>query len=390
MYMEMTSPRKLVSGAGALEHVKTLKGERAFIVMSGAFAKRNPTVAATLESYLKEAGFAVTKIFSEGREPTLDYVRESAKIMEQFAPDHIFAVGGGSTLDAAKIMKVIYEFPDISDEALFRRFNLPSLERKASMVAIPTTSGTGSEVTPFNMVFVKTGNAEVPYIKNSVADYQTIPDVVILDPAFTISMSPEVTANTGLDALVHAIEAYTSKKPKNIFSDLYTLEAIRTIVENLPIVYKDGANVEARAKLQYASMMAGIAIANRGTGLAHGIGNPLGAFGVAHGVAVALVLDAVMKFNFAFCRDGYREIAVCLGVAPGTDEAMFQALMDKIAGLKQAIAFPAKITAFGISGEAYRTKIDFLAQDAVGAGSTLVNPRTPTVDDIKQILTSIC
>lgn len=390
MSFETNFSPKVIAGAGALQGLKSLKGKRAFILMSGSFAKSNFAVSSSIEDYLKEAGFEVMTLQSQGREPTLDYVRESATLMQEFAPDTIVAVGGGSTIDSAKIMRVLYECPDITDEALFKRFNLPVVERKAKLVAIPTTSGTGAEVTPFNMVFVKTGNPELPLSKNAVADYQTMPEMVILDPALTAGLSPEITANTGLDALVHAIEAYSSNKPKNIFSDVYTLEAIKTIVEYLPAAYKNGDDLEARGKMQYAATMAGIAIASRGTGLAHGMGNPLGALGIPHGAAVAIVLAAVMNFNHSACTGAYMDIAHCLGIGAGSDDQVFSQLIDKISALIKEVGFPEKITAFGVSKEEYMRKIDSMAKEALVAGATQVNPRVPSFGDIKQILTSIC
>lgn len=391
MYMEMTLPRKIIGGEGALGYLKTLKGKKAFIVMSGSFARSNPDSASMVGKYLDEAGFTYDIIYSQGQEPTLDYVKESVKQLQEFAPDNIIAVGGGSTLDAAKIMNIFYECPDISDEALFNRFNLPPMLGKANVIAIPTTSGTGSEVTPYNVVFIKTDNPDIPYIKTTVADYQTIPDVVILDPTFTESMSPDVTSNTGMDALVHAIEAYISKKPKNILSDVHALEAIKTIFEYLPRAYANGNDIEARAKMQYAATMAGIAIANRGTGLAHGAGQQLGpVFGITHGLSVSIVLVPVLRFNYDACTREYLEIAHHLGISEPTDNSTIEKLFDKINNLIKSINFPIMIQQIGIDKEDYLKKMDIMAKNALQNGATLTNPKMPTIEDVKDIFLSIC
>ncbi|MBA7498437.1 hypothetical protein ES704_01174 [subsurface metagenome] len=254
MIVETILPKRIVSGENSLTYLKSLKGKRSCLIISGTFARVNSGVVDLVKKYLKEAGIIWHIIYSQGQEPTLEYVKKSAKEVQEFLPDTIITIGGGSTIDAAKIMEVLYEYPDINDDDLFKRFNLPSIRNKIkTFVAIPTTSGTGSEVTPYNVVLVKTDNPDVPLIKNSVVDYQTIPDVIILDPVFTVSMPAAITASTGMDALVHAIEAYISKKPKNVFSDLYALEAIKLTFEYLPKAYKDGENLIARAKMQYAA-----------------------------------------------------------------------------------------------------------------------------------------
>ncbi|MHB1652946.1 MAG: iron-containing alcohol dehydrogenase [Desulfitobacteriaceae bacterium] len=384
--LETVLPQKIISGDGSLEYLKTLKGERAFVIVSGAFAKTNPESMAQIKKYLDNAGLAYEIVYSQGQEPSLDYVKESAKLLQDFSPDYIIAVGGGSTLDSAKIMKVLYEFPDISNELLFKRFSLPPMQGKTSLIAIPTTSGTGSEVTPYNVVYVKTDNLDIPFIKTTVADYQTMPDVVLLEPTFTVSMSPDVTANTGMDALVHAIEAYISKKPKNAFSDMYALEAIKIILEYLPKAYSNGTDIEARAKMQYAATMAGIAIANRGTGLAHGTGQQLGpAFGVRHGLSVSIVLEPVLEFNYEVCTKEYLQIADYLGIKEDNDEKKAKAFFDRVKELMQKIEFPTKVQQIGIEKEEYLEKIDIMAKNALENGATLTNPKMPTLDDAKQI-----
>lgn len=389
-FVQTVLPKEVVSGSGSLAYLKELKGSKAALVMSGSFVKSNPELVAQIKTYIEAAGLKYEIIYSQGQEPSLDYVKESAKVLQSFAPDYIIAIGGGSTLDAAKIMKVLYEFPDITDKELFTRFALPQMQGKVKLIAVPTTSGTGSEVTPYNVVYINTDNPEVPVIKSTVADYQTLPDVVLLEPAVTVSMPPSVTANTGMDALVHAIEAFISKKPKNAFSDMYALEAIRTIMEYLPKAYNDGSDLEARSKMQHAATMAGIAIANRGTGLAHGTGQQLGpVFGVRHGLSVSIVLEPVLKYNYDACKQEYLQIANFIGINEDSDEKSIETLLAKIKELMKKIDFPSIIQQIGIDQADYMKKLDILAQNALLNGATLTNPKLPTLEDAKQIFLSI-
>ena len=390
--IETILPKRIVSGENSLTYLKNLKGKRASVIISGTFTRVSSGVVDLVKKYLKDAGIIWHIIYSQGQEPTLEYVKKSAKKVQEFLPDTIVAIGGGSTIDAAKIMEVFYEYPDISDNDLFKRFNLPPIRNKIkTFVAIPTTSGTGSEVTPYNVVLVKTDNPEVPLIKNSIVDYQTIPDVIILDPVFTVSMPAAITASTGMDALVHAIEAYISKKPKNIFSDLYALEAIKLIFKYLPKAYKDGKNLISRAKMQYAATMAGIAIAHRGTGLAHGTGQQLGpVFGVRHGLSVSIVLQPVLKYNELVRKKEYLEIANYIGINEKTEEKTIKKFLEKLKELMKSIDFPSTIQDIGIEKEKYLKNLDLMAKNAMENGATSTNPRIPTIEEIKEIFLSLC
>lgn len=392
MIVETILPKRIVSGENSLTYLKSLKGKRSCLIISGAFARVNSGVVDLIKKYLKKAGVTWHIIYSQGQEPTLEYVKESAKKVQEFLPDTIVAIGGGSTIDAAKIMEIFYEYPDISDNDLFKRFNLPSIRNKIkTFVAIPTTSGTGSEATPYNVVLVKTDNPEVPLIKNSVVDYQTIPDVIILDPVFTVSMPAAITASTGMDALVHGIEAYISKKPKNIFSDLYALEAIKLIFKYLPKAYKDGKNLIARAKMQYAATMAGIAIAQRGTGLAHGAGQQLGpVFGVRHGLSVSIILQPVLKYNMPVRKKEYLEIAHYIGISEENEEKTIERFLKKLGELMKLIDFPSTIQDIGIKEGAYLKNLDLMAKNALENGATSTNPRIPTIEEIKEIFLTLC
>ena len=392
MVIETIFPKRIVSGKDSLTYLKSLKGKRASIIIDGTFAKVNPGVMELVKKYLKEVDITWHVIYSQGQEPTLEHVKKSAKKVQKFLPDTMLAIGGGSTIDTAKITEVLYEYPDISDDDLFKRFALPPIRNKIKkFIAIPTTSGAGSEATPYSIVLVKTNNPDVPLIKNSIVDYQTIPDVVILDPIFTASMPMGITASTGMDALVHAIEAYISKKPKNNFSDLYALKAIKLVFEYLPKAYKEGNNFIARAKMQHAAIMAGIAIAHRGTGLAHGIGQQLGPiFGVKHGLSVSIVLQPVLKYNKPVRKKEYFEIANYIGINEETEEKTIGKFLEKLKELMESINFPSTIQDIGIEKEAYLKNLDLMAKNAMENGATSTNPRVPTIEEIKEIFLSLC
>ncbi len=204
-------------------------------------------------------------------------------------------------------------------------------------------------------------------------------------------MPPSISASTGMDALVHAIEAYISKKPGSVFTNEYALKAIKLIFEYLPRAYKDSNDIEARTKMQEAATMAGIAIANKGTGLAHGTGQQLGpVFNVRHGLSVSIVLEAVMRFNYDECINEYLEISRYLGIDEGEKVRTIQKLFHTIKKLMDKIDFPTKIQDLGINKEDYISKIDFMAENALKNGATLTNPKRPTLEDAKKVFLSIC
>jgi acetaldehyde dehydrogenase/alcohol dehydrogenase len=377
-------PQTIVCGEDSIRYLETVPAKRATIVLSDSFRKGNPEVWAVIKEILAQNGTAFQEISGPGREPTLAYCKEAACAINQFSPDLIIAVGGGSTLDAAKVMEIYYEHPDITDEAIQNRFSLPKIRTKARHIAIPTTSGTGSEVSPFNVVYVDTGNPVMPQIKVGIADYQTIPNVVLLDPSFTFSAPQNVTASTGMDAFVHAIESYTSAKPANPFTDLHALEAMKLILEWLPVAYKEPRNVAARSHMQIAATMAGLSIASRGTGLAHGVGQQLGPlFGVSHGLSVSVVLEPVMRFNAPAVLSRYAEIARYVGLGGDNDEKSFENLIAKVTELMNDMKIPKKLAELKISEEEYLSKMDVLVHNALENGGTKFNPRVPNAAEVE-------
>jgi acetaldehyde dehydrogenase/alcohol dehydrogenase len=345
------------------------------------------------------------EIFSEvAPDPTLSIVTKGLERIKTFRPDVLIAMGGGSPIDATKIMWVMYEHPEITFEGLSQRFmdirkriyNVPEQPRKSMMIAIPTTSGTGSEVTPFAVV-----TDDATGIKYPVTDYELTPDMAIVDPELALSMPKSLTAYSGIDAIVHAIEAYVS-----IFANEYTngqaLEAARLLVKYLPSSYMTGASdLKAKEKVHYAATMAGMAFANAFLGVCHSMAHKLGAaFHIPHGLANALLISQVIRYNatdvpkkqaafaqykYPLAIDRYSKIADYLGLQGATNEDKIDALVAKIEELKKNLDIPLSIKNAGVNEAEFMAKIDELSELAFDDQCTGGNPRFPLISEIKEL-----
>ncbi|PKG59227.1 bifunctional acetaldehyde-CoA/alcohol dehydrogenase [Shewanella sp. GutDb-MelDb] len=361
---------------------------------------------------LKSQGLETEVFYDVEADPTMLIVNQGAKVAQSFQPDVIIALGGGSPMDAAKIIWVMYEHPDVDFADLALRFmdirkriyKFPKLGKKAMMVAIPTTSGTGSEVTPFAVVTdEKTG------MKYPIADYELTPNMAIIDPNLVMNMPKSLTAFGGIDAITHALEAYVSVM-SNEFSDGQALQALDLLFTHLPAAYEHGANAPiAREKVHNGATIAGIAFANAFLGVCHSMAHKLGAeFHLAHGLANALLISNVIRFNAtdmptkqaafsqydrpkALCR--YAKIAehLKLNGTQGegiTDEEKVEALLKEIDALKEKIGIPSSIQAAGVNEADFIAKLDELAEDAFDDQCTGANPRFPLIAELKQVLLS--
>ena len=337
-------------------------------------------------------------------DPTLETINRGVELMRSFGPDVVIALGGGSPIDAAKIMWLLYERPEITFEGLAMRFMdirkriyaLPELGRKATMVAIPTTSGTGSEVTPFAVV-----TDERTGVKYPLADYELTPDMAIVDSQLVSSMPPRLTAYSGIDALTHALEAMVS-----VLSTDYTngmaLEAIRVLFKYLPQAYRDGGrNAKAREKVHNAATMAGMAFANAFLGVCHSTAHKLGsAFDLPHGLANALMVSHVIRFNAddaptkqtAFpqythpdAKGRYARVADYLGLGGASAEEKVDALIARIEELKAELDIPGSIREAGVDEMAFLTKAETLARHAFDDQCTGANPRYPLIEELKTL-----
>lgn len=345
------------------------------------------------------------EIFSDVEpDPSFDTVKKGAAMMEKFQPDVIIALGGGSAMDAAKGMWVYYEHPDANFEGLRlrfldirkRAFKFPKMGKKAKMVSIPTTSGTGSEVTSFAVISDKEKNMKYP-----LADYELTPDVAIIDPQFVLSLPKAPTADTGLDVLTHAIEAYVSVMASD-YTDALAIKACQLVFEYLPRAYKNGADDrEAREKMHNASCMAGMAFTNAFLGVNHSIAHKIGGeYHVPHGRANAVLLPYVVKYNSqmpskfvswpkykSFIADKkYAEIAHACGFGGKTVEESVNNLIKAIQNLMAECNMPKSFAECGIDENEYMTKLADIANKAFEDQCTTANPRLPLVKEIEEIM----
>ncbi|MDQ2098813.1 MAG: bifunctional acetaldehyde-CoA/alcohol dehydrogenase [Tychonema bourrellyi B0820] len=358
---------------------------------------------------LEEIGIAHYTFYDVEPDPSLATVRKGLAICNSFHPDVIIAFGGGSPMDAAKVMWLMYEHPDIEFEGLAMRFmdirkrvyELPPLGEKAMMVSIPTTSGTGSEVTPFAVV-----TDEKSGIKYPLADYALTPNIAIVDPELTMNMPKRLTAYGGIDALTHAIEAYVSVLASEYTNGL-ALEAIRLLFKYLPSAYKNGAkDPKAREKVHYAATIAGMAFANAFLGVCHSIAHQLGGnCHIPHGLANALMISHVIRYNATdvpfkqatFSQNKYpnstwryAQIANYLNLGGETDEEKVEKLIEAVEELKRQVEIPATIQEVlleqGVADDFFFAHVEEMADRAFDDQCTGANPRYPLIADLKQLL----
>lgn len=382
-----TLPRDLYHGAGSLEELKNLKGKKAVVVVGGGSMKRFGFLQ-RVEEYLKEAGMEVALFEGVEPDPSVETVMKGAKLMQEFGPDWIVAIGGGSPIDAAKTMWAFYEYPDTRFEDLITPFSFPTLRTKAKFCAIPSTSGTATEVTAFSVI-----TDYEKGIKYPLADFNITPDVAIVDPDLAETMPQKLTANTGMDAMTHAIEAYVSTLHCD-YTDPLALHAIKMIHAYLVDSYN--GDKEARARMHNAQCLAGMAFSNALLGIVHSMAHKTGAAfsggHIVHGAANAMYLPKVIKFNSkepeAMAR--YADIARFIGLAGDGDEALTDALIAEIKEMnkKLNIAPCIKLYEGGIIDEKeFNEKLATVAELAVGDACTGSNPRAIDPEQMAKLLT---
>ena len=387
----------------ALDELKTVRGAKKAFIVTDTFLYENGYTKPITDK-LDEMGIAHTTFFNVQPDPTLANATEGAKQMVAFQPDTIIAMGGGSAMDAAKIMWVLYEHPeaDFMDMAMRfidirkRVYTFPKMGEKAYFIAIPTSAGTGSEVTPFAVITdEKTG------VKYPLADYELLPNMAIIDTDFHMSAPKGLTAASGIDAVTHAVEAYAAMLATD-YTDGLALRALKMIFEYLPRAYDNGQNdVEAREKMANAATMAGMAFANAFLGICHSMAHKLGAFHhLPHGVANALMIEEVIRFNAAeapvkmgtfsqydhpHTMARYAEIAQYLGCAGKTDEESVENLIKKINDLKARVGIKETIKDYGIDEADFLERLDDMVEQAFDDQCTGANPRYPLMSEIKQM-----
>ena len=397
-------PQKVYFKRGATDlALRELQGRKKAFIVTDRFLF-NSGAADQIIKVLDEIGIDHEVFFDVKPDPTLSTIEDAYAIMKPFEPDVIIALGGGSPMDAAKILWLKYEQPDTVFEDIAMRFmdirkricQLPELGKKALMVAIPTTSGTGSEVTPFSII-----TDDKSGVKYAIADYALTPSMAIVDPNFVDGMPKGLTAASGIDALVHAIEAYVSCMATN-FTNSNALEATKLVFKYLGRSYHEGANDPiAREKMHYAATIAALAFANAFLGLCHSMAHKLGAmFHVPHGVANALLIRQVIKYNATDCPkkqatfpqykypcavERYAQIADELKLGGSSNEEKTQLLIDAIDKLMSDVQLPKSIKEFGVTEEDFYAKLDEMVELAFDDQCTGANPVYPLMEDMKQL-----
>ena len=397
-------PSKIYFKRGALDlALRELEGKKRAFIVTDRFLFNSGAVD-NITKILDEIGIEHEVFFDVKPDPTLSTLNQAMAVLKPFEPDVIISLGGGSPMDAAKIMWLMYEQPDTKFEDISMRFMdirkricaIPELGKKAMMVAIPTTSGTGSEVTPFAII-----TDDETHVKYAIADYALTPNMAIVDPNFVDGMPKGLTSASGIDALVHAIEAYVSCMATN-FTNSNALEATKLVFRYLERSYKEGAaDPMAREKMHYAATIAGMAFSNSFLGLCHSMAHKLGAmYHVPHGVANALLIRQVMKFNasdapkkqatfpqykFPCAKTKYGQIADELGLGGKNDDEKVQLLIEAVDKLMKSIDLPNSIKDFGVDEETFMNNLDELVELAYDDQCTGANPVYPLLSDIKQI-----
>lgn len=379
-----TLPRDVYYGKGSLEELKNLKGKKAILVVGGGSMKRQGFLDKAV-NYLKEAGMEVELFEGVEPDPSVETVMKGAEAMRAFEPDWIVSMGGGSPIDAAKAMWAFYEYPDTTFEDLCVPFNFPELRQKAKFAAIPTTSGTATEVTAFSVITnYQTG------VKYPLADFNITPDVAIVDPDLVQALPIKQVAYTGMDALTHAIEAYVSTL-NGPFTDPLALQAIEMVLDYLPASY--AGNMDAREQMHYAQCLAGMAFSNALLGIVHSMAHKTGAAfstgHIPHGCANAIYLPYVIRYNAKdpVAAGRYAEIARRMGLDGTSQKALINSLCEKISEFNRRLDIPATLKEFGIVEDEFKEKVAKIAELAVGDACTGSNPRAIDPAAMEKLLT---
>ena len=387
----------------ALDELKNVMGKKRAFIVTDSFLYHNGYTKPIADK-LDEMGIVHTTFFDVAPDPTLASAKEGAEQMKAFQPDCIIALGGGSAMDAGKIMWVLYEHPeaDFMDMAMRfidirkRVYTFPKMGEKAYFIAVPTSAGTGSEVTPFAVI-----TDEKSGVKYPLADYQLLPNMAIIDPDFHMSAPKGLTAASGIDAVTHALEAYASMMATD-YTDGLAIQALKGIFEYLPRAYDNGqTDIEAREKMANCATMAGMAFANAFLGVCHSMAHKLGAFHhLPHGIANALMIEEVLRFNAAeapakmgtfsqydhpHTLARYAEVSRALGFGGKNDKESLENLINAINALKDRVGIKKTIRDYGVDEKDFLDRLDAMTEQAFDDQCTGANPRYPLMSEIKQM-----
>lgn len=394
--MRFTLPRDLYHGKGALENLKNLEGKKAIVCVGGGSMKRNGFLDRAVK-YLEEAGMEVKLYEGIEPDPSVTTVMKGAAVMEEFQPDWIVAMGGGSPIDAAKAMWIKYEYPEITFEEMCKVFGIPKLRKKAHFCAIPSTSGTATEVTAFSIITDYDKGIKYP-----IADFEITPDVAIVDPDLAETMPVKLVAHTGMDAMTHAIEAYVSTANCN-YTDPLAIHAIEMIQANLVKSYS--GDMSCRDDMHDAQCLAGMAFSNALLGIVHSMAHKTGAAFVdqgghiIHGAANAMYLPKVIKFNAKdeTAAKRYAFIADFLHLGGNTQDEKIDNLIAMLRKMNDDLNIPHCIKNYGegglpaetgfVSEEEFKAKLHDIAANAILDACTGSNPRQPSQEEMEKLLT---
>lgn len=359
--------------ADSLDYLKNLTGERAVLVTGGSSMKRFGFLDKAAD-YLKEAGIESIVVDGVEPNPSVKTVERGKEAMLDFEPDWVIAIGGGSALDAAKIMWAFYEYPELKFDDIIEVGSIPELRKKAKFIAIPSTSGTASEITAFSVITDTERKIKYPIVSPEI-----IPDVAIVDPQIPATMPPHITANTGMDVMAHAVESFVSTNASD-YTDPLALRAIDLVFKYLPAAVDDGNNLKAREKMHNASTMAGMAFSNASLGIIHSLAHKIGGeLHITHGLANAVLLPYVIEFNYEAAKDKFEYVENFLGI---------DSLADAIRELNEKVGIVPTfkdIDWLDFTAEDFEAILDRMSQNALEDPCTLTNPEKPTVEDMKEI-----
>ena len=368
-------PKDIVFGEYALEYLSTLEGKKAMIVTGGNSMKKFGFLDEA-KKQLEKANIKVEIFDGVEANPSVETVESGAKAMSIFEPDWIIALGGGSALDAAKIMWAFYEHPELKFEDIIEPGSLPKLRNKAKLVAIPSTSGTASEITAFSVI-----TDTKKHIKYPLVSTEMIPDIAILDPALPAKMPKHITANTGMDVLAHAIEAYVSTAASP-YTDALAIQSIKLVLENIVTAYEHGDNMEARNNMHNASALAGMAFTNASLGLIHSLAHKIGGeFGITHGLTNAILLPYIIQFNRK-STDKVSKLEKDLGI---------ENLSSCIKELNEKLDIPLNfkdVTEVDMNEDKFKEVLVRMSENAYNDPCTATNPRESDPKIVEMIYTS--
>jgi alcohol dehydrogenase class IV len=377
---EVTVPRTIAAGEGALEYLKQVEGHRALIVTGKTVKKMG--FADRVVNYLKEAGI-VSEVLEVEPEPSIETVIKGAEVARNHGPDLIVGVGGGSNIDAAKTIWALYERPDL-EEGSINPFTKLGLRKKARLIGISTTSGSGSEVTRATVI---TNPAEER--KMEMANKELVPDIAIVDPELARAMPQKLVAETGFDALTHAVEAYVAPVG-NDFADALAIKATQLVFKYLRRSYRNPEDNEAKTKMHIAATMGGMAFSNSDVGIVHALGHVAGGvLKVPHGRAMAIILPYSVEYNAKVAMQKYAEIAKAIGIEAETDNEAVEKFVGVLRKLQRELEEPASLREAGISRKEFEKKLNDLAGKAIKSVVLLGNPRLLNLAEARKLFTYI-